>query len=159
MHVPGAFRTAVPILAAVSLTASARPPLVDYPAGFRQWTHVTSGVNGSAHGPYEGMYHIYANAKAIRGYRSGKFPDGAMIAFDLHEAQLSGEATQPAGRKFVDVMQKDSKLFRSTDGWGYEKFVGGDPQKRRLPPEAMKRCHSCHVAKQSSDFVISRFRD
>ena len=146
--------------AAVMLGGASSPaPRVDYPEGFRHWTHVTSGVNGQGHGPYEGMYHIYANAKAVRGYRSGGFPDGAQIVFDLHEARSTGAVTQPGARRFVDVMQKDMKRFRSTDGWGYEKFAEGDPQKRRLPSEAMKRCHSCHVAQQSADFVISRLRD
>ena len=147
------------VIAALAPGASAPVPQVDYPDGFRQWTHVTSGVTGPGHGPYEGMYHIYANTKAIRGYRTGQFPDGAMIVFDLHEARSTGTVTQPAGRRFVDVMQKNSRLFPSTNGWGYEKFASGDPHKRRLPPEAMTRCHSCHVAQQSADFVISRFQD
>lgn len=142
------------------LSASGRTSLVDYPEGYRGWTHVTSGVNGPGHGPYEGMYHIYANEKAILGYRNGHFPNGAMIVFDLHQVRTESNVTQPVARKFIDVMQKDTRRFRSTDGWGYEEFVAGNRNQRRIAPEAvMKRCHSCHVAQQSADFVISRFKE
>ncbi len=142
------------------LGASERQMQVDYPESYRRWTHVTSGVNGAEFGPFEGMYHIYANAKALRGYRSGRFPDGATLVFDLHQVRTEGNATQPVARKFIDVMQKDSRRFQSTGGWGYEEFAGGDRSKRRIAPDAMiKRCHSCHVARQSADSVISRFRE
>ena len=142
------------------LTASARTPLVDYPDGYRGWTHIKSGVNGAAFGPYEGMYHIYGNAKALQGYRSGRFPDGAMLVFDLHQVRIENNVTQAAQRKFIDVMQKDSRRFRSTNGWGYEEFAGGDRNARAIAPETvMKRCHSCHTAKQSADFVITQYSD
>jgi hypothetical protein len=142
------------------LTASARNTLVDYPDGYRGWTHIKSGVNGAAYGPYEGMYHIYGNAKAVEGYRSGRFPDGAMLVFDLHRVHVDSDVTQPAERKFIDVMQKDALRFRSTNGWGYEEFAGGDRNRRVIAPDTMtKRCHACHTAKQSADFVITRFED
>ncbi|MBA3667238.1 MAG: cytochrome P460 family protein [Sphingomonas sp.] len=142
------------------LGASQRSALVDYPEGFRRWTHIKSGVNGPAYGPYEGMYNIYGNAKALRGYRSGRFPDGAMLIFDLHRVRTESNGPQPAERKFIDVMQKDARRFRSTSGWGYEEFAGGDRNNRVIAPDArMKRCHSCHVAQQSADSVITRFSD
>lgn len=160
MAVPRMFRVITATGTVIFLSASASAPLVDYPAGYRQWTHITSGVNGGVHGPYAGMYHIYANAKAMRGYRTGHFPDGALIVFDLHDARSADEVIQPGERKFIDVMHKNARLFRSTGGWGYEEFAGGDPGQRRISPEAAaRRCHSCHEAKQSADHVISRFRD
>lgn len=142
------------------LGASTRNLLVDYPDGYRSWTHIKSGVNGAAYGPYQGMYHIYGNAKALQGYRIGSFPDGAMIVFDLHRVRVEGDVTQPAERKFIDVMQKDARRFRSTNGWGYEEFAAGDRNARVIAPDTMtKRCHSCHTAKQSADFVITQFRN
>jgi len=141
------------------LGASGRSELVDYPDGYRRWTHIESAVNGPAYGRYEGMYNIYANAKALRGYRSGHFPDGAMIVFDLHQARTKSDVTQSAERKFIDVMQKDARRFQSTNGWGYEEFAGGDRNNRVIPPDAMTRCSSCHTAKQSADSVITQFQD
>lgn len=142
------------------LGASGRSALVDYPDGYRRWTHIKSGVNGAAYGPYEGMYHIYGNAKALQGYRSGRFPDGAMLVFDLHRVRTQDNVTQAAQRKFIDVMQKDARRFQSTNGWGYEEFAGGDRNARVIPPDTvMKRCHSCHTAKQSADYVITQFSD
>jgi hypothetical protein len=105
------------------------------------------------------MYHIYGNAKALRGYRSGHFPDGAMIVFDLHQAKTEAGVTQSADRKFIDVMQKDARRFQSTGGWGYEEFAGGGRDHRLIAPDTMKQCASCHTAKQSADSVITQFRD
>lgn len=142
------------------LGASERNALVDYPDGYRRWTHIKSGVNAAAYGPYEGMYHIYGNAKAVQGYRSGRFPDGAMLVFDLHRIRMEGNVTQTAERKFIDVMQKDARRFQSTNGWGYEEFAAGEHNSRVIAPDTMmKRCHSCHTAKQSADFVITKFSD
>jgi hypothetical protein len=141
------------------LGASGRSELVGYPDGYRRWTHIKSGVNGAAYGPYEGMYHVYGNAKALQGYRSGRFPDGAMLVFDLHRVQAESNVTQAAERKFIDVMQKDARRFPSTSGWGYEEFTGGDRDHRVIPPDAMTRCSSCHTAKQSADSVITQFQD
>src|SRR5690606_37522469 len=62
---------------------------VPYPEGYRDWTHVKSMVIQPGHPLYEsfgGIHHLYANDAAIKGYQSGKFPDGAVIIFDLLEA-------------------------------------------------------------------------
>ena len=41
---------------------------------------------------FGGIHHIYANDKAIEGYRNELFPDGAVIIFDLLEENI---ATMP----------------------------------------------------------------
>ena len=70
-------------VAAGALSADAPP--VPYPKGYRQWTHVKSMVIQPGHALYDsfgGIHHLYANKLAEKGYASGKFPDGAVIAFD-----------------------------------------------------------------------------
>ncbi|MCX7901844.1 MAG: cytochrome P460 family protein, partial [Burkholderiaceae bacterium] len=96
---------------------------VPYPEGYRNWTHVKSMVIEAGHPLYEafgGIHHIYANAKAISGYRSGKFPDGAVIVFDLLEAKRADHAVTEGARKVVGVMHKDAKKYAATGGWGFE---------------------------------------
>ncbi|HEX6929881.1 MAG TPA: cytochrome P460 family protein, partial [Gammaproteobacteria bacterium] len=68
---------------------------VAYPEGYREWTHVKSMVIREGHplfASFGGIHHLYANDKAMEGYRSGKFPDGAVIVFDLLEATADGNA-------------------------------------------------------------------
>ena len=66
---------------------------------------------------FGGIHHIYANDKAIEGYRNELFPDGAVIIFDLLEAEHSDNAVTEGSRKVVGVMHKDSKKFATTGGW------------------------------------------
>jgi hypothetical protein len=73
------------LIEAVSLRAVPADP-VPYPAGYRTWVHVKSArVNhrSPTAGRYGGLHHIYANKEAMEGYRTGKFPDGSIIGFDL----------------------------------------------------------------------------
>ena len=73
-------------MASTAFVQAANPASVAYPQNYRQWQHVKSMQILPGHPLYEafgGLHHLYANAKAMSGYRSGKFPDGAVIVFDL----------------------------------------------------------------------------
>jgi hypothetical protein len=113
----------LPVLASMALVlpAIAADLQVPYPAGYRNWHHVKSMVIGKGHPLYEafgGVHHLYANPKAVAGYKSGKFPDGAIIVFDLLEAKSADNAVIEGARKVVGVMHKDAKKFTATGGWG-----------------------------------------
>jgi hypothetical protein len=103
---------------ALVLPAIAADPQVPYPAGYSNWHHVKSMVIDKGHPLYEafgGIHHLYANPKAVAGYKSGKFPDGAIIVFDLLEAKSADNAVSEGARKVVGVMHKDAKKF--CDRW------------------------------------------
>src|ERR1051325_439035 len=92
---------------------------VPYPQGFRQWPHVKSALVGPQSPSYErygGLHHLYANEKAMEGYRSGQFQNGSAIVFDLLETQESRGVTAEGKRRFIDVMVKDSRRFGETGG-------------------------------------------
>ncbi len=147
--------------AAASPAAGGSAP-VAYPKGYRNWSHVKSMVIQQGHALFEsfgGIHHIYANPKAMEGYRSGKFPDGAIIVFDLLEAKEADHAIVEGRRKVLGVMQKDRKRFAQTGGWGFEGFAGGDPARRVVGDQAATACFSCHQGQQSRDFVFSAWRD
>jgi hypothetical protein len=135
---------------------------VGYPAGYRDWTHVKSMVIQEGHGLYDafgGIHHIYANPAAIKGYRTGSFPDGAVIVFDLLDAVSADAAISEGPRKVLGVMQKDSRRFRDTGGWGFEGFAAGDPQRRAVGANAATACFQCHTAVKDRDYVYSAWRD
>lgn len=146
---------------AVTATVSAVAGDVAYPNGFRQWGHVKSMVLKPGHPLYDavgGMHHIYANPKAMRGYKSGRFADGSVIVFDLFEAVDKDNAVAEGKRKAVVVMARNAKADKANDGWGYEVF---DPQSKKgsLDAKAQADCHSCHRSQQDKDFVFSAWRD
>lgn len=154
------------ILALIAVIAStvsvAADSVVPYPSGYRDWHHVKSMVIEEGHplyGAFGGIHHIYANDKAVQGYRSAVFPDGAVIIFDLLEAVHDGNAVTEGARKVVGVMHKDTRKFAATGGWGFEGFGGGDPTKRVVGENAASACFGCHLPQKDQDYTFSRLRD
>jgi hypothetical protein len=148
------------LVIAVSLLA-AEDARVPYPEGYRDWQHVKSMVIEQGHPLYQsfgGIHHLYANDGAMQGYRDGKFPDGAVIVFDLLEAVAADNAITEGKRKVVGVMHKDAKKFASTGGWGFEGFAGDSKTERAVGNNAATACFACHTSKKDSDFVFSRYR-
>ncbi len=149
-------------LAAAALALAADAGQVPYPEGYRDWTHVKSMVIREGHPLYAsfgGLHHLYANKQALQGYKAGKFPDGAVIVFDLLEAVDADNATNEGARKVLGVMVKDGKRFAATGGWGFEGFAGGDPETRAVGANAAEACFACHASHKGSDYVFSRWRD
>ncbi|MBI4754339.1 MAG: cytochrome P460 family protein [Betaproteobacteria bacterium] len=155
------------LLTALMITTSVSPvlaaePEVAYPAGYRDWHHVKSMVIDKGHPLFEsfgGIHHLYANKKAMEGYRAGKFPNGAVIVFDLLEAKQADNAVTEGARKVVGVMHKDAKKFAATGGWGFEGFGGGDKTNRVVRANAATACFACHTPQKDHDYVFSRLRD
>ncbi|MBK7017948.1 MAG: cytochrome P460 family protein [Sulfuritalea sp.] len=146
-------------LATAAVSTSAAD--VAYPEKFRDAKHVKSMVINNGHPLYNavgGMHHIYGNAKAIAGYKAGKFANGSVITFDLFEAVDKDNAVSEGARKAVVVMAKDSKKYAATDGWGYQVF---DPKTKKgsLDAKAQAECHACHVSQKDKDFVFSSLRN
>ena len=142
------------------LAASASAAEVGYPEKFREGRHVKSMVikpGHPLHAAVGGMHHIYGNAKAMAGYKSGRFPDGAVITFDLFEAVDKDNAVSEGAHKAVIVMAKNAKAYPATDGWGYQVF---DPKTRKgsLDAKAQEDCHACHKTQKDKDYVFSATR-
>ena len=133
---------------------------VAYPDGYRDWRHVKSMViepGHPLHDSFGGIHHLYANERAMKGYRKGSFPDGSVIVFDLLASATGGNAVQEGDRKVLGVMQRDRRAFAATGGWGFEAFVEGDAN-RRLQPDAAA-CYACHTSQAQTEYVFSRARD
>jgi hypothetical protein len=124
---------------------------VPYPTDFRSWTFIKSGLS-AARG---GVHHIFANDKALEGYRTGTFPDGAMIAFDLISTKDLASLPMDGPRALVDVMTKDSAKYAQTGGWGFEEFLGDSHTNRALDAAAQQACYACHVSQKDRDHVFS----
>jgi hypothetical protein len=147
---------------AMTATVLAADPQVPYPDGYRDWHHVKSMViedGHPLHSAFGGIHHIYANDKALKGYRKGHFPDGAVIIFDLLETVSADNAVTEGQRKVVGVMHKDADRFAATGGWGFEGFGGGDPANRVVGRDATTACFDCHQPQQDQDYVFSQLRD
>ncbi|MDH3580195.1 MAG: cytochrome P460 family protein, partial [Hyphomicrobiales bacterium] len=66
-------------LGGLAVAAHAGEGKIEYPEGYRNWSHVKSMVLLEGHAlakPFQGIHHLYANPKALAGYRSGDWRDG-----------------------------------------------------------------------------------
>ena len=154
-------RSLIPFAALVMLGA-AQAADVPYPTGYRTWTHVKSMVihpGHPLHASFGGIHHLYANAKAMEGYKSGHFKDGSVIIFDLLEANTAGNALTEGKRKVVGVMQRDARKYAATGGWGFEGFAAGDPAQRAVGANAKSACFDCHAPQKNTGYVFSTWRE
>ncbi len=148
-------------VAGTTCAFAADPAAVPYPKGYRDWTHVKSMVIQPGHPLHEafgGIHHLYANDKAMHGYRTGRFPDGAVIVFDLLDAKTADHTVQEGARKIVGVMHRNSRRHASTGGWGYEGFKGDSTTDRAVGANAAAACHACHEAQKDKGYVFSTYR-
>lgn len=128
---------------------------VPYPEGYRSWTHIKSMIQHSV-----GYHHIYANDKAMQGYKTGKFPNGSVIVSDFLEGIDKNETITEGKRKYIDVMVKDTILYKSTGGWGYEEFDGDSRNKRVVTQaKAVTACFNCHAPREANNYVFSSYRN
>jgi cytochrome P460 len=132
-----------------------------FPTEFRKWAHVKSvlvGPQSAAFATEGGIHHIYANEKALDGYKTGKFPDGSVIVYDLLETKEIAGATMEGPTRRIDVMVKQSERYRTTGGWEFMSFPGGNPANGNLTAERQAVCSTCHANRKDNDFVFSEFR-
>ena len=118
---------------------------------------------------------IVANPVMIKAYRSGvpgngkPFPDGSKMAkvhWNLKKMQTFPAATVPDTQHDVDFMEKDSKRFQDSGGWGYGVFEydaasgtfrpGTSADK---PPQAndAKCGFACHTIVKTRDYVFTDY--
>jgi hypothetical protein len=136
-----------------------------YPEGYRSWTFLHSLIVSAKYTPLQpcekpctaGIFHFYANERAMDGLRTGTYQDGAIIAEELLEwLTPEGSPAKEGRRRFVCVMVKDAQRYSSTGGWGYGVFDDGS-RGDKLDAKARADCHTCHVAREKQGFVFAEY--
>ena len=132
--------------------------------GYEDWVVVSS-----AQTPDDRLKVMVANPTMIEAYRAGvpgngqPFPDGSKIAKLQWKFKKSTEA--PFAVNVPDTfaeaffMEKDSKKFPDSGGWGYAVF-NYDPATGKFTPDAAPaNCgHTCHVAVKSKDYIFHPYQ-
>ena len=134
--------------------------LVEYPEGYRDWTHIKTYVvkpKSPAFPIIGGFNHVYANDKAMIGYNTGHFPNGSIIVSDVIIAIDDSLNTREGARVHLDVMVKDTIHFQDPGGWRFETFEKDSKVLRMITPTTRLQCNNCHQ-KHSNDMVFSDYR-
>jgi hypothetical protein len=139
-----------------------------YPEGYRHWTFLHSSMvpptfDAFGKKPCEkpcmaGIFHFYANDKAMEGLRTGSYPDGAIIAEEMLEWLSTSNGAKEGPRRIVGVMVKNNQRYASTNGWGYGSFDEGS-RMDKLDAKARESCHQCHVARKDQGYVFTEYRE
>lgn len=136
-----------------TVLAAPQSPL---PKGYTTWKKSTRKVVTDKTSLFYGVHYLYADAKALQGYRAGnRFPEGSRIIVE-HFAIKGGDATQDGPKNMVVLMKKD-KRQKATGGWLYAGYTAkGKPS--GLDP--VKNCFECHQKEVAHrDYVFSSSAD
>lgn len=132
--------------------------------GYEDWADVSSARTD------EIIKVIVANPTMINAYKAGVpgkgqvFPDGSMIVKLQWTHKKSTEAPfvveVPDVFKQVFVMEKDSKRFPKTGGWGYAVFNYDAATDTFSPdPKSLSDCgNACHTAVKSKDYIFHPYQ-
>ena len=132
--------------------------------GYEDWSVVSSARTE------EILKVIVANPKMIKAYKSGipgngqPFPEGSMIAKLQWKLKKSTEA--PFAVEVPDVfsqvflMEKDSKRFSKSGGWGYAVFNYEAASDKFTPdPKSLSDCgFACHTPVKAKDYIFHPYQ-
>ena len=131
--------------------------------GYEDWSFVSSARTS------EVLKVIVANPAMIEAYKAGvpgngqPFPEGSRIVKLQWKPKKSTEAPfdvdVPDVFTQAFVIEKDSKRFPTTGGWGYAVFNHDVAAGKMTPDEAKADCgQSCHVAVKSKDYIFHPYQ-
>jgi hypothetical protein len=132
--------------------------------GYEDWAVISSARTDDV------LKVIVGNPTVIKAYKAGvpgngqPFPDGSKIAKLQWSPKKSKEAPfvvdVPDTFKQAFLMEKDSKKFPKSGGWGYALFnYDGAGDKFSVDPSGVADCgHACHVQVKAKDYVFHPYQ-
>lgn len=119
----------------------------------------------------ESLKVILANPAMIGAYRSGvpgngkPFPErSAIVKIEWAKTPMERSpypVREPGALKSIAMIEKDSKRFGSSSGWGYGQFFYDEPSKsiRPIAGDASFNnvCYGCHTLVKSTDYIYTRY--
>ena len=137
--------------------------------GYEDWSAASSARTEAAL-PDEILKVIVANPTMIKAYKAGvpgngqPFPDGSMIAKLQWKPKKSTEAPfavdVPDVFQQAFVMEKDSKRFAKSGGWGYAVF-NYDAASDKFTPDSksLSDCgYACHTPVKAKDYIFHPYQ-
>ena len=132
--------------------------------GYENWVVVSSALT-----PNDRLKVMVANPTMIEAYRAGvpgngqPFPDGSKIAKLQWKIKKSTEApfdvNVPDTFAEAFLMEKDSKRFPNSGGWGYALFNYDPASDKFTADPSPDNCgHQCHVAVKAKDYIFHPYK-
>ena len=138
------------------------------PEGYREWIFVGSSLGlAYAQNPDQAptrnstiFHNVYITPAAYREFsRTGKFPEGTMMALELFSSEVKKEPGLQGSyeKDFValEISVKDSARFPG--GWGYFNFTERGALKPKADAMPQETCWACHDKNAATDHVFTQF--
>ena len=138
--------------------------VTEIPPGYRDWKVVSVAHEA---GDLNDIRAILGNDIAIKAYRENTlpFPEGAIVGRIAWSYVQSEENNKTFGKEqsfvagsptpfYLQFMEKDSKKYAATGGWGYSSF---DNNGKPTGTASMQSCYPCHQLIKSRDFIFTKY--
>jgi hypothetical protein len=134
---------------------------LEFPANYREWIYLTSGLNMS-YAPRMGMNHdmfdnVFVNPSAYKAFlETGTWPDQTMLVLELRGAGSKASINKSGHFQDGDVMGHEVHLKdqRVPGGWA---FYGFDETKPTTPFPHEMDCYKCHEQHGAVDTTFVQF--
>lgn len=140
----------------LSLT-TVRPELNGFPfdADFENWKPISTTDRGDNNT----FRFILGNDIAVKAAQAGNispWPDGTRFAKIAWQQEAGADGLVRPG-KFVQVelMLKDAKRYRDTDGWGWGRWRGLNLEPYGKDEHFVNECTGCHLPVRGDDYVYT----
>jgi Cytochrome P460 len=146
------------ILCVISLTTTLwADPVPPLPKQYHTWQKSGKKVVTDKGSLFYGVHYIYADKKAIQGYKAGnKFAEGSSIIVEHFNIKDSSGSPTEGSKNMVVLMRKDKRM-KETGGWLFAGY-GADGRPSGLNP--LSTCFGCHQKDAAQrEYVISTISD
>jgi hypothetical protein len=134
-----------------------------FPASYREWTYLTSGVDMSYSPNSMGMDHsmfdnVFVNPDAYKAFlQTGTWPDKTMLVLEVRVAGSKASINKSGHYQTSDTMGREVHVkdeSRFPGKWAFFGFETDSPSKQ-VPKEAS--CYSCHEQHAAVDTTFVQF--
>jgi hypothetical protein len=126
-----------------------------FDASFESWKPISTTDRGDNNT----FRFILGNEIAVNAVRSGKispWPDGARLAKIAWQQQLGADGLiHPGNFIQVELMVKDARPYRNTEGWGWGRWRGLDLKPYGKDTRFVTECTTCHLPVRGNDYVYT----
>src|SRR5271169_3692479 len=135
---------------------------LEFPANYREWIYLTSGLNMSYAPRMAGMSHdmfdnVFVNPSAYKAFlETGTWPDQTMLVLEVRGAGSNASINKSGHFQTDDMMGHEVHIKdkRVPGGWA---FYGFDDAKATTPFPHEMDCYSCHEQHGAVDTTFVQF--
>jgi len=134
-----------------------------FPANYREWVYLTSGIDMSYSPNAMGMDHsmfdnVFVNPDAYKAFlQTGTWPDKTMLVLEVRVARSNASINKSGHYQTSDTMGREVHVkdeSRFPGKWAFFGFETDGPSKQ-VPKEAS--CYSCHEQHAAVDTTFVQF--